>query len=120
MTLLEVVLVGVGGFLGAVMRHFISGKMNGATGIPVGTLVVNLVGSLLIGIVFGMDLTRMWALFFASGLAGALTTFSTWNKEIIDLWRAGNRKESSLYAIITVSGGIVFACIGYFLGSLFK
>ena len=89
MNFLDMLMVGLGGFLGAVTRYFIATKMNESGRFPFGTLLVNLAGSLLIGIVFGLELSRIWTLFLASGLAGALTTFSTLNKEIIELWRSG-------------------------------
>ena len=95
MSLLDMLMVGLGGFIGAVTRYFIATKMNESGRFPSGTLLVNLAGSLLIGIVFGSELSRIWTLFLASGLAGALTTFSTLNKEIIELWRSDKNTKGS-------------------------
>ena len=117
MNLLEMLMVGLGGFLGAVIRYFIATKMNESERFPIGTLLVNLVGSLLIGIVFGSEMSRMWTLFLASGLAGALTTFSTLNKELMELWRSRQRYKAILYVLITFGGGIILAMLGYYLGS---
>lgn len=107
----------MGGFLGAVLRYLISRKMNRAKRIPVGTLFVNLVGAFLIGVVFGLDLSRIWILFFASGLAGALTTFSTLNRELIELWRIGKKRETVLYILVTYCGGIGVTLVGYLVVS---
>lgn len=117
MNLLEMLMVGLGGFLGAVIRYFIATKMNESERFPMGTLLVNLVGSLLIGIVFGSEMSRMWTLFLASGLAGALTTFSTLNKELMELWRSRKGYKAVLYVLITFGGGIMIAMLGYYLGS---
>ena len=118
MNLIGLLAVGLGGFLGAVTRYFISTKMNESGRFPIGTLLVNLAGSLLIGIVFGLELSRIWTLFLASGLAGALTTFSTLNKELIELWRSGKGIKAMLYVLITFSGGIILAMLGHYFGSV--
>lgn len=116
MTFLELLMVGLGGFLGAIVRYYISMRMNRSGRIPVGTLTVNLVGAFLIGCVFGLDLPMIWTFFLASGLAGALTTFSTMNKELIELWRYDHKKKALLYVLITYCGGIILALYGYYLG----
>ena len=117
MNFLEVFIIGIGGFLGAVIRYFISIYLNQARRMPLGTLFVNLAGSFLIGFVFGLELTRLWTFFLASGFAGALTTFSTLHKEIIELWRKGEPKKAMHYIFITFSGGILLAMLGYLIGA---
>lgn len=113
MTFLEMVMVGTGGFLGAVIRYGLAKKMNHSAGIPSGTLAVNLIGALLIGLVFGLELSRGLTLLLASGLAGALTTFSTLNKELIELWSNGAKNHAVRYLLLTYGGGLVLATIGY-------
>lgn len=117
MTFLELAVIGMGGFIGAIIRYFTSVYMNHTTRIPFGTLIVNLAGSFLIGTVFGWELSRLWTFFLASGLAGALTTFSTLNKELIELRRGNYKRKAVLYVFITFSGGISLAMFGYILGS---
>lgn len=117
MTFLELAVIGLGGFIGAIIRYFTSVYMNHTARIPSGTLIVNLTGSFLIGIVFGWELSRLWTFFLASGFAGALTTFSTLNKELIELWRGNHKRKSVLYVFITLSGGILLAMLGYILGT---
>ena len=118
MTYFELLMVGLGGFLGAIIRYFISTRMNDSGRIPLGTLTVNLAGAFLIGCVFGLELSKIWTFFLASGLAGALTTFSTMNKELIELWRNEHKQKALLYVLITYCGGIILALLGYYLGSI--
>lgn len=118
MTFLDVVMVGIGGCVGAILRYLISTKLNRFTNIPLGTLLVNLVGSLLIGIVFGMELPRPMTLLLASGLAGALTTFSTLNKELIELWRDAKKNRAVRYFLLTYGGGILLVVVGYWVGGM--
>jgi len=113
MTFLDIVMVGIGGFLGAVIRYGMAKKMNHSAGIPAGTLAVNWIGALLIGLVLGLELSRGWTLLLASGLAGALTTFSTLNKELIELWRNGEKKHAVCYLLLTYVGGLLLATLGY-------
>lgn len=115
MTFLDIVMVGIGGFFGAVIRFEMAKKMNRSVGIPAGTLAVNWIGALLIGLVFGLELSKGWTLLLASGLAGALTTFSTLNKELIELWRNGEKKNAICYLVLTYGGGVTLAALGYFL-----
>ena len=113
MTFLDIVMVGIGGFFGAVIRFGMAKKMNRSPDIPAGTLAVNWIGALLIGLVFGLELSKGWTLLLASGLAGALTTFSTLNKELIELWRNGEKKNAVSYLLLTYGGGLLLAAIGY-------
>lgn len=118
MTVTEAVVIGLGGFVGAIIRFFISARMNKEEGLPVGTLAVNLTGSLLIGFLIGLELPKLWTVFLVSGFLGALTTFSTLMKELLQLWREGKRKESILYSIYTFGFGIFLAIVGFFIGQL--
>lgn len=115
MTYFEVMLVGLGGFFGAVIRYFISKQWNNRDGFPVGTFFVNIVGSFLIGFIFGLELEQLWTFFLVSGLLGALTTFSTLQKELFELWSEEKKKVAIVYALLTYAFGIVAAMIGYYL-----
>ncbi|NYF25501.1 CrcB family protein [Sporosarcina sp. JAI121] len=116
MTSIELLMIGIGGFLGAVIRHFISAKMNKQDGFPAGTLLVNLAGSLLIGIIFGLELPFWATLLFASGFAGALTTFSTMNKELLTMWKYDRKRIAVLYLLLIYISGIGLAFLGYIAG----
>lgn len=84
MTFIEILVVGAGSFFGAIIRFILSKKLNEKARFPLGTLIVNLVGSFLIGVIFGLSLPKLWTFFLVSGFLGALTTFSTLQKEIIE------------------------------------
>ncbi|MCG7342539.1 fluoride efflux transporter CrcB [Sporosarcina sp. ACRSL] len=116
MTVVDAIVIGLGGFIGAVLRLLISARMNKKEGIPIGTLVVNLTGSLLIGFLIGLELPKLWTIFLVSGFLGAFTTFSTLMKELLQLWRSGKRKESLLYCTLSFVLGVVLAYGGYVIG----
>lgn len=115
MTIVSILIVGIGGFFGAIIRFLLSKKLNESNRFPLGTLSVNLVGSLIVGVIFGLALPKVWMLFLVSGFAGALTTFSTMQKEIIERWQAGMRRQAVSYVIVTYGGGLLLALIGYLI-----
>jgi len=117
MNVLNIVAIGAGGFLGAILRYTLSKHLNKHNVIPVGTLLINLTGALLIGFVFGSELSLNWMLFYASGLAGALTTFSTLNKELIEMWKRNKKKDATLYFVATYCGGLLLTALGYWISS---
>jgi fluoride exporter len=119
MTVIEVAAVGFGSFIGAILRYIISVRMNKEEGMPLGTLVVNLTGSLLIGLLIGLELPRFWTIFLASGFVGALTTFSTMIRELLVLWSGGKRKAFFLYFVYTLVFGILSAYVGFVIGQIF-
>ncbi|MEK4404530.1 CrcB family protein [Sporosarcina sp. FSL K6-6792] len=117
MTFVDLLMIGIGGFSGAVIRYYISAKMNKQDGFPAGTLLVNLAGSLLIGVIFGLELPLWATILFASGFAGALTTFSTLNKELLVMWGNGRKRNAVLYLLLIYISGIGLAFLGYLVGS---
>ena len=108
-------LVGVGGFLGSVLRYSFSGFVQGLSrsiDFPYGTLAVNLLGCLVIG--FLSQLAESRGIFTAEtrafvfiGVLGGFTTFSTFGNETINLWREGE----SLLAAGNVAAHLLL-CIG--------
>jgi CrcB protein len=93
----KIFLIGSGGFIGAVLRYVISGYVQEWTkriDFPYGTLVVNLVGCLFIGLLSQLSETRGLfsaesRLFVFIGVLGSFTTFSTFSKETINLLSDG-------------------------------
>ena len=84
--------VALGGALGAMARYGISGWVHGATGVlfPVGTLLVNMIGSFVIGLVLQASTDRLMLspetrLLLTTGFCGGLTTFSTFSIETLRL-----------------------------------
>lgn len=91
----KLILIGVGGFIGSVMRYIVSGyvqNLSKSTGFPYGTLAVNVIGSFIIGFLFyfiesrGSFSPQMRALLLL-GFLGAFTTFSTFSLETFNLLR---------------------------------
>ena len=119
--MVKAVLVLAGGALGALTRygvaHF-SAKTHPSI-FPFGTLYVNLIGCLLIGIVFGLNELRgvnyQFRLFFTTGFLGALTTFSAYSLETIS--HANNGETSLAIANIAISniGGLLCVKLGSML-----
>jgi fluoride exporter len=108
MTLL---LVAIGGFMGAVFRFFISRSWNRK--FPLGTFTTNIIGSFLLGYLFCLGISQTMFALIGSGFCGAFTTFSTFNLEAVQLFR-GNRKCSSVvYVVLSYTIGIVSAYGGY-------
>lgn len=89
--------VGIGGFIGASLRYVISGyssKLFG-TGFPYGTLIVNVLGGFLIGLIMELSIAPSiispnLKLFLTTGIMGGLTTFSTFSYETVTLLSNGS------------------------------
>lgn len=111
------ILVGAGGFLGAASRYGIAqwAAKRIRSSLPAGTLIVNLLGSFLLGWIAGLQVAEL-ALFFGTGFMGAFTTFSTFKVEGLRFWQASRFKELILYYMISYTGGIALAFLGFLLG----
>jgi CrcB protein len=89
----KVLFVGVGGFIGAILRYAISGYVQGLThsvAFPHGTLVVNIAGCFLIGVLTYLvetqaGMTPEMRLLLMVGVIGSFTTYSTFSAETINL-----------------------------------
>jgi CrcB protein len=89
-------LVGAGGFAGSVARYWLSGYVQNSTNseFPAGTLAVNALGSLLLGLIMSASLDRGWMgpetrLLLATGFCGGFTTMSTFSYESVALLGQG-------------------------------
>lgn len=89
----NLLIIGLGGFIGAVLRYLVSGQVqrwSQSVDFPYGTLAVNLIGCLLIGALTRMDEMRgvispEMRFFIFIGLLGAFTTYSTFSNEAMNL-----------------------------------
>ena len=114
-------LIGTGGFIGSVFRYLSSIYVNKLfdSSFPYGTLTVNIVGSLLIGLIFGFSdrfnwLTPEWRFFLATGFCGGFTTFSTFSYETIILLREGDW----FLGFANISFSVIVCLAATFLGNL--
>lgn len=118
-TLKAILAVGSGSFVGGALRYLISLAMKGVSkGFPWATLVVNIAGCLLIGLLWGWlsrtsQMESNLALFLTVGLCGGFTTFSTFSKEALTLLQGGNVWGFAGYVIASVVVGILFVALGY-------
>jgi CrcB protein len=115
---MTVVLLALAGSLGAVCRFLLAGAVQDRTkaALPLGTLVVNVVGSFGLGVLAGASPAETNLLVAAVGLFGGFTTFSTWAIESV---RLGVLPTPSRPAVINVLGmpalALLSAALGYYL-----
>lgn len=104
----------VSGGAGAVLRFLVASRVQAATPVrfPIGTTVVNVTGSFLLGVLVGAGATNDAV---ALGLLGGYTTFSTWMGEAVT-GRDGT--DVALRAVLPLTVGIVAAWLGILTGSL--
>jgi fluoride exporter len=116
----NVLIIGAGGFIGSVARYFVS-RLNltvSFLAIPVGTLLVNVLGSFVIGVLTGMAgksdlLTDEWRLFLMVGICGGFTTFSTFTSENLMLLHNGQIGSLFLYTSLSLILGFAAVYLGY-------
>lgn len=123
----DILLVGVGGFLGAQARYGVSNFFSKkyGTAFPYGTIVINLSGSFILGLCLGLsgraifsDEAYRWLV--AVGFCGGYTTFSTYTYETLTLWRE-KRVMAGVGTNLVGSYilGLVAALAGFLLGNSF-
>ena len=118
MSLQAILLVGTGGALGAVARYGVGLLVKPASGFPWATLSVNIVGSLLMGLVMGWLGRQSGAsepirLFLAVGLLGGFTTFSAFSLELVGLLEKRELLTAFGYLGGSVLGGVAAFVIAY-------
>ncbi|MDG2376507.1 MAG: fluoride efflux transporter CrcB [Woeseiaceae bacterium] len=123
--LINAALVGTGGFLGAMFRFGLNQvvqKYATLSTFPHGTLVVNMLGCLLIGLAVGFVETRQlvapeFRLFVIIGLLGGFTTYSTFAFETLVLLRDADYLRAAINVLIHVIVGVILVWAGYALAS---
>ena len=114
---MDLIAVALGGALGSALRYAAQNAARAWLGsaFPWGTLAVNLLGSLLIGVCAaafdrGWPALRPWVM---AGLLGGFTTFSAFSLENLQLLRGGQAAWALLYSVGSVAGGLCLAWAGY-------
>lgn len=114
---MNILLIAIGGFLGAIIRYFIANKFPLIKGtFPSATFFVNLTGSFLLGFLMGIMPPSKWTLFLGIGFLGSYTTFSTFKVELIRQFQEKKWKPALAYMLLSYFGGILLAFLGFLSG----
>ena len=120
--MLKYVVVGVGGFLGAIARYALGTYIGGRYGVrfPLGTFVINVSGSFLLGLILTL-LTRTtasdyWRYLIPIGFIGAYTTFSTFEYETLRAIQDGQLMTGLLNVALSLFVGFIAVWVGVEVG----
>jgi CrcB protein len=121
--MIKLLAIGAGGALGAILRYVLSNgtHMVLGRGFPYGTLFVNVVGCLAMGILYVLFLEKWsvgaeWRAAIQVGLLGALTTYSTFSIETLMLFESGEAYKAVINVIVSVVFCLLAAGLGLVLG----
>ena len=121
----NVLLVGAGGALGAVARHLLGGWVSRRWpgSFPLGTLLINVGGSFLLGLLMALAAGRLdvpdgYRLLLGVGFLGGFTTFSTLTYDTLVLLERGDATGAALNALGSLALGLVACALGMALGRL--
>ncbi len=120
-------LVFVGGGLGAALRHGVNRFAMAVfgPGFPAGTLIVNIVGSLAMGLLIGAlaavpgGTSQHLRLFLATGVLGGFTTFSAFSLDALTLWERGQPGTALAYVAASVVLSLAAVALGFFASRAF-
>jgi len=107
-----VILVGLGGFLGAILRFLVSGMAARVAELPTGTLIVNVIGSTVLSILTFSSVHDSTVYLVNIGLLGSFTTFSTFAYETFKLLEEGE----NMYFILNISLNVLLCLVGVIAG----
>lgn len=117
---MQYIYIFIGGALGALLRYAFS-TLNDSSGFPLGTFLVNLLGAFLMGLIGTLTITlfKRYPLVkkaITTGFIGALTTFSTFQFELVQLFDHHNFMMLIIYGLTSYILGIIFCYLGVKIG----
>lgn len=122
MSIRLLLLVGLGGFLGTILRYSIQFYIDKSVSMsfPMAIFLINVAGSFIIGLVFGLFLEKNiisdeWALFLATGFCGGFTTFSAFSFDNLKMLQNAEYGPMISYSLGSVILGILATFIGIWL-----
>ena len=124
--MVKLLVVGAGGFLGAILRYVMSELLQSVCGgslYPYGTLGVNVLGCIFIGLLAGLSEGKMIftpevRLFLLVGLLGGFTTFSTFGYETFSLMRDSQNFAAAMNVLLNVLVGVSAVFAGFAISNL--
>ena len=111
----------IGGGVGSVTRWLISMKLNSLSShVPVGTLLVNLIGAFIIGLALSLftrvtHIDPVWKLLVTTGFCGGLTTFSTFSVEVVYLIQDGKLAWAAGTVLLNLAGSLAMTMLAFIL-----
>ena len=118
---MKIILVAVGSGLGGVLRYLVPCWIGASKGFPWATLTVNVVGSLLIGLLSGLlarhggSSAESIRCFAVVGFCGGFTTFSTFSNETFRMLENNQWLSAAGYVGISVAAGLAAVFVGYLI-----
>ena len=114
-----VLLVGLGGAIGSILRY-LAIEIIPSNQIPYGTITVNLLGSMMLGVMFGLIaadavINQEYVILFGTGLLGAFTTMSAFAMDTVNL-SENEIYITFIYVTISIVGSLGLAWFGYKIG----
>ncbi|GCE37556.1 fluoride efflux transporter CrcB [Rhodococcus sp. USK10] len=114
---MTVLLVALGGALGATTRYLAGRYVGSYRSFPVATFVVNVAGCLILGLLSGASMPAQTFALLGTGFCGGLTTYSTFAVESVGLLRIRLALTSVVYSVASVAAGLAAAWLGFRLTS---
>lgn len=109
---------GLGAALGALARYGTTRWVQTIYGNhwPLATLLINWLGCALLGLLTGWQINRLWLVLLGTGALGGFTTYSTFSHEVVMLLDQRRFVAAAGYLLLSVSGGLLLAAGGLWLG----
>jgi len=122
----SILAISLGASLGAILRWVFALMLNPISrSVPIGTLLANLLGGLLIGLAISFfeqhqELPPQWRLLIITGFLGGLTTFSTFSAEVTQMIQDGNLFTALTTILLHVMGSLIMTFIGIYIFKFFR